>query len=55
METKRDKIITVTVSQRELEQISECAAVEREAPNIWVRRVATDVARKYARLVSDDR
>jgi len=54
MEPKRDKIITVTVSQRELDQISECAAIEREAPNHWVRRLATNVARRYARPVADE-
>jgi hypothetical protein len=44
----------LTVSQRELEQISECAAIESEAPNNWVRRVAADVARTYTRLVADE-
>jgi hypothetical protein len=46
MESKRDKLISVYVSEGELQRIAECADVEKTSPNMWVRRVVTDIARR---------
>jgi hypothetical protein len=46
MESKRDKLISVYVSEGELKRIAECADVEKTSPNMWVRRVVTDIARR---------
>jgi hypothetical protein len=52
MKTKRDKLITVYVSEGELQTIADCADAEKVSPNMWVRRVVTDIAGKFARLMS---
>jgi hypothetical protein len=36
----------VYVSEGELKRIAECADVEKTSPNMWVRRVVTDIARR---------
>jgi hypothetical protein len=48
---KRDQLITLFVTERELEQISSCAAIERTSPNAWVRRVAAEVAGAANKLI----
>jgi hypothetical protein len=54
METKRDQLISLYVSERELRQIAGIAAVEKVSPNMWVRDVATKIAAKFTKLTSDD-
>jgi uncharacterized protein (DUF1778 family) len=48
---KRDELIAVFVTERELQLIRDCAAIERTSPNAWVRRVATEVADAADKLI----
>jgi hypothetical protein len=49
---KRDHVITLFVTTRELELINNCADIERTSPNAWVRRVAAEVADAANRLIN---
>jgi uncharacterized protein (DUF1778 family) len=49
---KRNQLITLFVTEHELELISNCAAIERTSPNAWVRRVAAEVADAANKLIN---
>jgi hypothetical protein len=48
------KSLNVSFTEAELKRISDCAGVERVPPDAWIRRIASDIARRVIKARATD-